>query len=49
MPIVDGGLSTRMIRFLEKESKRDNKQRVPIIALSASFDEDSRMDYISNG
>ena len=52
MPTVDGELSTRMIRFLEKESTRvpqNSKQRVPIIAVSASLYEDNRFDYIQSG
>jgi CheY-like chemotaxis protein len=59
MPAVDGILSTRMIRFSEQESKdRQNsdagdpqysEHRVPIIALSASLYEESRLDYIQNG
>jgi CheY-like chemotaxis protein len=62
MPFVDGVLSTRMIRFLEKESKSRQPtstgvtssstgkySRVPIIAVSANLDEDSRVDYIQHG
>jgi len=52
MPNVDGELSTRMIRFLEKESTRvpqNLKQRVPIIAVSASLYEENRFDYIQSG
>lgn len=59
MPLVDGALSARMIRFWEKESQhrppsdgRDSalpKTRVPIIAVTVLLDEDSRFDYIQNG
>jgi hypothetical protein len=59
MPLVDGGLSARMIRLLEKESKhrhtaeaRDqqiSRQRAPIIAVSASLSEENRFEYIENG
>lgn len=58
MPIVDGGLSTRMIRFLEKESGdrrqsdhqglQNSKNRTSIIALSTLLD-DNRPNYMENG
>ena len=52
---VDGVLSTRMIRILEKEMKHrrqfqdSNSKRVPIIAISSVLDEDNRFDYIQTG
>lgn len=57
MPFVDGVLSTRMIRIAEKEAKHRaaseytqySKQRVPIIAISYTLDEESRFDYIQSG
>lgn len=57
MPMVDGILSTRMIRIAEKEFQQRNasnnpksmKKRVPIIALSNKFDEENRFDYIQTG
>ncbi|KAI1006538.1 hypothetical protein K3495_g1682 [Podosphaera aphanis] len=57
MPFVDGVLSTRMIRIAEKEAKHRaaseytpySKQRVPIIAISYTLDENSRFDYIQSG
>jgi hypothetical protein len=59
MPLVDGTLSTRMIRFMEKElnyrsvspspDAQGAKHRVPIFAVSASLYEDSRFDYIQSG
>ncbi|TQS38651.1 hypothetical protein Golomagni_00840 [Golovinomyces magnicellulatus] len=57
MPLVDGVLSTRMIRIAEKEAKHRNgsdtsqtvKQRVTIIAFSSTLEEESRFDYIQSG
>jgi CheY-like chemotaxis protein len=56
MPLVDGALSTRMIRYHEKDlydnelrEQRLPRPRVPIIAVSASLEEDSRFDYIQSG
>jgi CheY-like chemotaxis protein len=62
MPGVDGTLSTRMIRFLEKEQAQNkrfgstpgsnsssSRQRVPIVAVSASLDEEKRFDYLQAG
>jgi aspartate-semialdehyde dehydrogenase len=65
MPGVDGTLSTRMIRFLEKEqaqtkryaasssshgsSNGRSRQRVPILAVGASLQEDKRFDYLQAG
>jgi hypothetical protein len=60
MPGVDGNLSTRMIRFLEKERDQaqryssvsqtgKSKQRVFIFAVSASLSEDKRFDYLQTG
>lgn len=49
---VDGMLSARMIRMLEKEMKhRDsqNSKRVPIIAMSTTLDENDRFDYLQAG
>jgi len=52
---VDGVLSTRIIRMLEKEMKHrrqlqdSNSKRVPIIAVSSFLDEDNRFDYIQTG
>jgi len=47
MPLVDGAMSTRMIRHYEKTFEK--KRRVPIIAVSASLIESSRFDYIESG
>ncbi|KAL3426371.1 hsp90-like protein [Phlyctema vagabunda] len=56
MPLVDGALSTRMIRYHEQEKyekvqEPDSKtrRRVPIIAVSGHLEEDSRFDYIQSG
>ena len=51
MPLVDGVLSTKMIRNYEKEIEdlRRIRPRVPIIAVSASLSEENRFDYIQNG
>ena len=56
MPLVDGALSTRMIRYHEKDfyekELRDaggERLRVPIIAVSAKLFEDHRYDYIQSG
>ncbi|KUJ09902.1 uncharacterized protein LY89DRAFT_760652 [Mollisia scopiformis] len=59
MPLVDGALSARMIRFWEKESQlrppsdgrevQSPKQRVPIIAVASEIDNDSRFEYIQSG
>lgn len=59
MPLVDGSLSARMIRFWEKESQHrppsddrqtpTPKQRVPIIAVTSELNEDSRFEYIQSG
>lgn len=61
MPLVDGALATKMIRFWEKESSkhrpppgardRDHspKARVPIIAVSASLGDDGKFECIQNG
>jgi CheY-like chemotaxis protein len=51
MPLVDGIQCTRMIRRHEKsnEDLRAMRQRVPIIAVSASLIEKNRFDYIDDG
>lgn len=50
MPLVDGDLSTRMIRHYEQEiDSRTARSRVPIIAVSASLTEDKRYDYVQSG
>lgn len=58
MPLVDGTLSTRMIRFSEKESRhrghstRDVQSplnRVAIIAVASSLQEENRFDYMQSG
>lgn len=59
MPLVDGSLATRMIRFSEMESKHRTQlesrfpptpgYRVAIIAFSEFLQEDSRFDYIQSG
>jgi hypothetical protein len=59
MPLVDGALSARMIRFWEKETQHrppsDERQpqvpknRVPIIAVTDNLNEDSRFEYIQSG
>jgi hypothetical protein len=51
MPLVDGVLSTKMIRHYEKEVEelRRIRPRVPIIAVSASLTENSRFDYVQTG
>lgn len=59
MPLVDGSLSARMIRFWEKESQhrlpsdgRDvqtPRQRVPIIAVTSELNNQSKFEYIQSG
>lgn len=51
MPLVDGDLSTRMIRHFEQEIEDLQKvrPRVPIIAVSASLTEDNRYKYVESG
>jgi CheY-like chemotaxis protein len=51
MPLISGTDCTRMIRTYERndESVRRARQRVPIIAVSASLMEEDRFDYISYG
>ncbi|RDW88143.1 hypothetical protein BP6252_00175 [Coleophoma cylindrospora] len=56
MPLVDGPLATRMIRYHEKGDNRKDigppeptQRRVCIIAVSASLYEESRYDYIQSG
>lgn len=51
MPLVDGILSTKMIRRSEKEldGLKKTRPRIPIIAVSASLIEDSRFDYLQSG
>ncbi|RDW95280.1 hypothetical protein BP5796_01043 [Coleophoma crateriformis] len=56
MPLVDGPLATRMIRYYEKGDDRKDlvvpgspKRRVFIFAVSASLYEESRYDYIQSG
>ncbi|PQE19018.1 hypothetical protein CJF31_00012170 [Rutstroemia sp. NJR-2017a BVV2] len=52
MPLVDGALSTEMIREYEKElveELRRIRPRVPIIAVSASLTEDKRFEYVQSG
>jgi CheY-like chemotaxis protein len=52
MPLVDGDLSTRMIRLLEEEAGeelRSVRPRVPIIAVSASLTEENRYNYVQSG
>lgn len=51
MPLVDGMLSTRMIRQHEgeREELRASRPRVPIIAVSASLAEEKRSEYVRSG
>lgn len=51
MPLVDGDLSTRMIRHYEQELEelRKVRPRVPIIAVSASLTESNRFKYVESG
>jgi len=51
MPLVDGMMSTKMIRRFERELEelRKIRPRVPIIAVSASLSESKRFDYIQTG
>lgn len=60
MPLVDGTLATKMIRFSEKKSSKHRGQsanrepqspnnRVAIIAVSASLKEENRFDYMQSG
>ncbi|KAK0103017.1 Light-sensor Protein kinase [Cadophora gregata f. sp. sojae] len=51
MPLVDGMMSTKMIRIFERELQELKKirPRVPIIAVSASLSESKRFDYIQTG
>ncbi|KAH7330367.1 putative phytochrome-like histidine kinase PHY2p [Rhexocercosporidium sp. MPI-PUGE-AT-0058] len=51
MPLVDGMMSTKMIRRLERELEdlKSIRPRVPIIAVSASLSENKRFDYIQSG
>ncbi|KAH7383617.1 PHY2, histidine kinase-group VIII protein [Cadophora sp. MPI-SDFR-AT-0126] len=51
MPLVDGMMSTKMIRRLERELEelQEIRPRVPIIAVSASLLECKRFDYIQTG
>jgi hypothetical protein len=51
MPLVDGDLSTRMIRHYEQELEelRKVRPRVPIIAVSASLTEDKYFRYVESG
>lgn len=56
MPLVDGHVSTRMIRLLERERELSigetryvGRNRVPIFAVSASLAEDQRFGYVQDG
>ncbi|XMA11322.1 hypothetical protein WAI453_004113 [Rhynchosporium graminicola] len=51
MPLVDGMMSTKMIRRFERElaDLKHIRPRVPIIAVSASLSESKRFDYIQSG
>ncbi|KAG4438300.1 hypothetical protein IFR05_006235 [Cadophora sp. M221] len=51
MPLVDGMMSTKMIRRFEREFEdlKKIRPRVPIIAVSASLSESKRFDYIESG
>ncbi|KAI9051071.1 hypothetical protein LZ554_005179 [Drepanopeziza brunnea f. sp. 'monogermtubi'] len=51
MPLVDGMVSTKMIRQYERELEklRSLGPRTPIIAVSASLSEERRSDYIESG
>lgn len=53
MPLVDGDLSTRMIRHYEEDiddpELRNVRPRVPIIAVSASLREEKRYSYVQSG
>ncbi|KUJ20590.1 putative phytochrome-like histidine kinase PHY2p [Mollisia scopiformis] len=51
MPLVNGIVSTQMIRKHEKELEelKKNKYRVPVIAVSASLTEENRFDYVQSG
>lgn len=51
MPLVDGIVSTQMIRKHEKEldELKKTRPRVPIIAVSASLIEAKRFDYVQSG
>jgi CheY-like chemotaxis protein len=51
MPLVDGMMSTKMIRRFERELEdlQHTRPRVPIIAVSASLSESKRFDYIQSG
>jgi hypothetical protein len=59
MPLVDGILSAKMIRICEKESQlqhqsddrepKSPKQRIPIIAVDNTLDDNCRFDYIQTG
>jgi light-regulated signal transduction histidine kinase (bacteriophytochrome)/CheY-like chemotaxis protein len=51
MPLVDGVLSTKMIRAYEGEVQQPAgiHRRVPVIAVSASLREDNRFDYVQSG
>ena len=51
MPLVDGAVSTRMIRHYEQELEelRKVRPRVPIVAVSASLVENNRFQYVESG
>ncbi|KAL2067218.1 hypothetical protein VTL71DRAFT_1642 [Oculimacula yallundae] len=51
MPLVDGMMSTKMIRRLEQEltDPKHIHPRVPVVAVSASLSESKRFDYIQSG
>jgi len=51
MPLVDGSLSAMMIRKHERGFQGSGKirRRVPIIAVSASLEEEERFNYIQSG
>ncbi|KAH6719286.1 putative phytochrome-like histidine kinase PHY2p [Leptodontidium sp. MPI-SDFR-AT-0119] len=51
MPLVDGMMSTKMIRRFERELEglKKIRPRVPIIAVSASLSESKRFDYVESG
>ena len=46
MPVMDGLEASRIIRVLEKDSKRD---RVPIVAITGAASESARQEAFSAG
>lgn len=51
MPLVDGMVSTKMIRHYEETlvELQQVRPRVPIIAVSASLAEGMRAEYVQHG